>query len=561
MTNNILFDSSIVQTLKFIDHSQIENRVFNLVLSSGLGGEAIASDTVAAINEYISIAAIPSEGYLFEKWVINGIEFLSQTLALRMNQDKTVVASFLQTALVLYLNVFNDAPVNRGDRYFFGDLAKDNDVLIKNIKTAVFTGYATYIETYKTQEGQSPIYFNVFFKTNSITGNNKYVIGCKVSGDTSKGILLTVSTATIQLLISSGVAPQQVIIIGFANNLLNNVEVSWNGLIGGDIIIKFNGVESIVTATKEWIGPAAFPMRLSFSLGGGFDGIIPYAKFIGSSTFEYVLNHGQGVIIYDISGNDNHGVVANSVLNTFWGSTSDLPAPYEHTLGATLYKWNGELVTNGKFLTDIVSWKIQIEAGAEWSPLYGGSALVSVAGLLGERYIYQIIPCEIGVEYEMSADIKFVSGTNAYIQVYNAGFSFPNESSPRTSDASQFVTVSLKFTPQTTTMNVLLKVSNLPGSSAYFKNVTVKKVGFDTPTVLPICADTSYEIDKLDRLGYFPPASGILKALPNTYNITGCEPIIADGDYTAEEIAAFTPSENIDITQNDYAVTNLKVYK
>jgi len=79
-------------------------------------------------------------------------------------------------------------------------------------------------------------------------------------------------------------------------------------------------------------------------------------------------------------------------------------------------------------------------------------------------------------------------------------------------------------------------------------------------TIMPICFDTSQVITGFTRLGYFAPASGILKGLPNTYNISNVAGIV-DGDYTADQIAAFVESEFIDITQDANTVSLLKVRK
>ena len=77
---------------------------------------------------------------------------------------------------------------------------------------------------------------------------------------------------------------------------------------------------------------------------------------------------------------------------------------------------------------------------------------------------------------------------------------------------------------------------------------------------MPICYNKPEEITGFTRLGYFPPASGILKGLPNTYNITGVEGI-ADGDYTADQIALFPTSDLVQITQDSNTVSLLKVRK
>jgi hypothetical protein len=68
--------------------------------------------------------------------------------------------------------------------------------------------------------------------------------------------------------------------------------------------------------------------------------------------------------------------------------------------------------------------------------------------------------------------------------------------------------------------------------------------------------NTNEEVDRLDRLGYFPPGSGILKGLPNKYNLIGNSEV-PQGDYTADEIAAFATSDLVEVTQNDNAVTQL----
>jgi len=75
-------------------------------------------------------------------------------------------------------------------------------------------------------------------------------------------------------------------------------------------------------------------------------------------------------------------------------------------------------------------------------------------------------------------------------------------------------------------------------------------------TIMPICFNTSQAITGYTRLGWFPAGSGILKGLPNKYNLVGNSEV-PQGDYTADQIAAFTNTDIVEVTQNANAVTQL----
>jgi len=57
-------------------------------------------------------------------------------------------------------------------------------------------------------------------------------------------------------------------------------------------------------------------------------------------------------------------------------------------------------------------------------------------------------------------------------------------------------------------------------------------------------------------LGWFPAGSGIIRGLPNKYTLVGNSEVPA-GDYTADQIAAFTNTDIVEVTQNANAVTQL----
>lgn len=70
-------------------------------------------------------------------------------------------------------------------------------------------------------------------------------------------------------------------------------------------------------------------------------------------------------------------------------------------------------------------------------------------------------------------------------------------------------------------------------------------------TIMPICFNTSQVISGFTRLGWFPPNSGILKGLPNTYNINGV-------DRNFDYLKALPTSETLIKTETDNTISYYK---
>jgi len=336
---------------------------------------------------------------------INGDLTPSNPYNVTMDANKTVpviVKPYIQE-----LQVFDRAPVLRGDKYYFGDYAKDNDVLIKNVNVGNFAN-TTYIDSGIKQIGQTPVNVSGNFMFTSGVFNGKYVFYSYDGNASTKGILFNgVSGDFLRLAISNGSTSQSIATIRPIINTNYNYSINWNGLIGGLITITINENIFTSTATHEFIGNSTQNIKL-------FAGQGICNRFNFNNYCSYVINHGQGTEITDISGNNNHGTINGAVLANFWGSTSNEAIPYDTVLGATLYRNN----------TD--------------------------------------------------------------------------------------------------------------------------------NTIMPVCMNTNRVRAGYTNLGYFPPSSGILKGLPNTYNILGI-------DYTADQIAAFTPTELLQITQTANTVSLLKL--
>lgn len=406
-----------------VDKTALKNALETFAITTATTGNGTGTIATLPANtsavkkgQLVVLSANPATGSQFVKWVADGIEYTTSMLTLKATKDLTATAEFLSSLLVERLKTFHTSPVARGNRTYFGDYAKANDVLIKGQRAAIFSS-TSYINNNLYQVGGEPI--DIEFDTyRDVKGVGATYISLTDGNALTKGFFACILNSNVwQFRINDGSGAGYTINYnGFPVNGYLKVRILWDGQIGSLVTITVNDGSYSFTAPKTWTGNST----RSYIFGSALSTSVSYFKVAGK--FEYYFNHGQGATIYDVSGNGNHATIVNAVLSNFWNGYIDQAPAHEHTLGATLYR--------------------------------------------------------------------------------------------------------------NTTDNSIMPISmDLTG---------VEKAGFT-------------------NLGYFAPGSGILKGLPNKYNITGCSPIINDGDYTADQIAAFTTSPNLELEQNANAVTSLIV--
>lgn len=302
---------------------------------STLGGEGTYT---VNDNETEAFCAEAEEGFAFDSWT--GTSLTSNIITLKINKAYTLVANFIASGLTLFMQIFDSIPVQRGLSWFFGDHStKDNDVEVGSVMSGTLTSSSQVSTGFKIQ-GQVPFNFKGVFIPNNIA-TNKYLFYSKNTGASQKGTTLLLSNHTLFYYIADGTNQQVINLGGFQDEMVNDIEIDWNGLIGGTITVTLNDIIQTHTALYEWVGDSLVDFSIG-KVGGGFQGQI--AKASVTNYFDYILNHGQLDKIRNLLDptGATDGTITGAVLSTFWGSTADNIEPYDSTLGATLYKNDGD---------------------------------------------------------------------------------------------------------------------------------------------------------------------------------------------------------------------------
>jgi hypothetical protein len=531
----------------------IEPATYSVTLET-VGDGRIISNPTSPVNlkrgTVVSLGAAPDEGWSFEKWIVNNVENLHQIFGFNITNNVNAVAHFVKGAFVNVLHVFDTKPKEKGNRFYFGDYAKDNDVQINNVRVGEFSG-SSYIDSGIKQNGQSVVSIEGdFFST--VMLNTKTIFYSYDGNATTKGIWFGgVSGNYLTLKICGGDGSSQIInvCVPMAYQYYK-YSINWNGLIGGTITIIVNGITTTTVATHEFTSTSAS----NILVGRGFVGYIGYIKF--DNYFHYVVNQGQETVSYNLLGGIN-GTIIGANLLTFWGSTSDEAEPFDITLGATLYELLGtefgtEIITNGDFETGSSGWVLQTPYNWTAGKIHGNTT--------SNHYFFQNdIPVEAGKRYAFLVGISSLTRGEPFVsfvgaETFNRGL-------------SQGLNIMTVIANHTGNITVYLYAGKAGvGGDCFFDNVSMKEAttpSGDVGSIMPICMDTPVEIDGFKRLGYFPPGSGILRGLPNRYEIPvdpELNTYLPAGDYDYDELMAIPASANIEMTKNDDTISLLKVH-
>lgn len=536
--------------------------LYSLEMEAGEGGTTIPVPGIGTYQKgtQIAYAALPEEGYAFQDWTIDGIKSTAQAGIITMTKNIKAVAAFLKAAFQIRLHVFDTIPKNRGNRFYFGDLAKDNDVLIKNCRIANLTGNESITSARKITAVEFNN-INIKFICESTTAT-KTIFYCGGGATNQKGIHAYQSSNNFIFYISDGASGSNFTVSNFIFEIgrTYDILINWNGQANSKIDININGWPYEITPTITWSGESFSGVSL-FAYNNGVSGknICKFYYLKIEGIIYWIPNHGQGSTFYDISGNGNDGTINAPDLAAFWGATSDEAEPYDTTIGATLYEKLGttqgpELVTNGTFDTDTSGWILQPEYTWQAGKVKGITTRA--------RYFLQDgIPVEADTEYQLKVTVSELTRGEPFVRIstvegYNIERSLASGINILQFQAQSTGTVSIYFFAGTTAGG---------GGECAFDSVSLRAVipAENAGSILPICMDTDVEIPNFIRLGYFAPGSGILRGLPNKYEI----PVDAElnqylpaGDYDWYDLQHLPPSENIELEVEDDRIALLKVH-
>jgi hypothetical protein len=330
---------------------------------------------------------------------------------------------------------------------------------------------------------------------------------------------------------------------------LTKVGTLYTLIVNGVTMGTYTGTHTFRTDISSQIGGRIIAVADSW-----FVGAIAYFRF---NELTFVFNHGQGSIIYEITGSGNNGTIIGANLLTFWGSTSDEAEPFDITLGATLYELLGtvfgtEIITNGDFETGSSGWVLQTPYNWTSGKIHGNTT--------SNHYFFQNdIPVEAGKRYAFLVSVSSLTRGEPFVSFVGA------ETFSR--GLSQGLNIMTVIANNTGNITVYLYAGKAGvGGDCFFDNVSMKEATTplgDVGSIMPICMDTPVEIEGFNRLGYFPPGSGILRGLPNKYEIPvdpELNTYLPAGDYDYDELMAIPASENIEMTKNDDTISLLKVH-
>jgi len=472
--------------------------------------------------------------------------FLTNPLTWALNKA-VVIVGYVKAKITTIMDVFSTIPIQQGDDWIFPDSSDfASNVIIKNVRCATFPESSITVDSNYYLLGQTQIDIDIIFKLNSTAFS--YLIGGRASSGNAKGLLLFTSGGILNLVIGNGSTSQTITSITLSYNTKYRILLSWNGLINGIITLTINDIIYTYTALKEWTGNSGSKCLISYGAGGIFVGKYYYASVLnGATDFEYVFNHGQGVVMYNLRGALN-GTISSNAL---WRGNDSQIEPYDYTKGATLYLCppvnllSGEMVVNSTFdTTDTSYWN----AGFTGVTISGnGLAVVNYSGssvsLMRRNGVFTT-----GLFYKVIIEVStFTSGK---IDVYCAG-----------------VLVGVLINAGNYVFYVIGAGTNaviLSSSAAVLDIDTISIMRIDAlstgidGTVLPICFNTSQSITGFNRIGWFPAGSGALKSLPNTYYVSGIDEVIPDGEYTIDQLIAYESDKCI-VTQDDNIVSRFEV--
>jgi len=202
---------------------------------------------------------------------------------------------------------------------------------------------------------------------------------------------------------------------------------------------------------------------------------------------------------------------------------------------------------------------VQHDIEVEWNGLAGGTVTVTVNGIIYTfTALYEwvgnsatlatvgttVASCEGKLSYA-----KLLNGANYFEYVFNHG-------------QEAEITNLLDETRNGTLTGAVLATfwgSTSDNAIAYDTVIGATLYQNDSDsTIMPVSMDTSRVRSGFTRLGYYPPNSGILRGVPNKYNIPVSVPGMPAGDYNEAEIRALVASANIIKTETENTINLLE---
>jgi len=175
----------------------------------------------------------------------------------------------------------------------------------KNVRVANFAG-AGYVDTSKYLVGQEPIDLEIIFYYDRLLTNTTRTL-FRSSGANGKGIIVLIATNNALQITTYNTSSSTITAFAFAAFARwVKLNITWSGISGeplswisSDYITGRIDFNSSTVSTIGWIGNSTEVIKIGNSVGT-FNSYIYQAKL--NNYFYYIFNHGQGTIIYDISG-------------------------------------------------------------------------------------------------------------------------------------------------------------------------------------------------------------------------------------------------------------------
>jgi hypothetical protein len=316
----------------------------------GLGSTSPLGCFIKNNNEQTVITATESNSnYYFLNYTVNGVINTNNPLTITSTEDKIVVANF--AAYNNVISTFNSKSKRLSGLSFFRDKFNDNDIYTTNSPSNVFNGTSSAISGTCPLIGQKEIDIEWEMIPTNVSGL-RTIISWGGFAANKKGLQIYFSTGTIVMQYSDGNVngTKGFNTINFASYNYYYCKFSWDGKSTGRPVLNVNGIDYLLSSTigYSWTGDTGD--NGAFKIGSSeastplnfFAGAITYMKVTNDNVVnaEYAINYGttsDQTAIYDISGNNRHATLINSVVATFWNKSYNNLINWQGVYGATIY--------------------------------------------------------------------------------------------------------------------------------------------------------------------------------------------------------------------------------
>lgn len=391
---------------------------YQVTITPGLGGSVSPQGSAYYdVNDTISITAtVDDPSTSLDYWTVNTINVGDDNPLQYTVTETADIIAFFKGVINYIQDVFGTTP---NGQVFEDQSLNGNDVTYKNVQVGTFGG-TVRLSPQLPLISTGDVVIKIRFSTTEI-GLNQALVSQYISGQIGRFQLFISNTNEIRLFI--GGTPNIDVTAGvIVPNTVYDVEFE---RFGNLYTVKLNGLLIISIESSTDILHTTSTSICSFDAGGlplTLRGNLYYFEIEG--VCEYTLQDNTGNITYDNSGNGNHSIITNAILedfrgtyvddsqsvliengyskylvNTTAGTTTTLADPEGQNLGV-------ENIIDGGFDIDN-EW---LKTGT-WSISGGVASCNKTTG-----YLYQVNNnLEVGKTYAISYEIKELS--DGYIRV------------------------------------------------------------------------------------------------------------------------------------------------